>query len=105
VLLEFLAFFAGSGALMRRTAAQTVRGLESLRNVEVLPLTRQVFLTGLALYEARPDKAYSLADCISMQVMRERGLTEALTSDHHFAQEENFDNETVTGGRRPASYR
>jgi predicted nucleic acid-binding protein len=39
------------------------------------------------LYEQRPDKAYSLTDCISMQVMRREGLTEVLTNDHHFIQE------------------
>jgi uncharacterized protein len=45
------------------------------------------FLDALALYKARPDKEYSLTDCISMQVMRREGLTEALTNDHHFTQE------------------
>jgi predicted nucleic acid-binding protein len=33
------------------------------------------------------DKAYSLTDCISMNAMRERGLTDILTNDHHFTQE------------------
>jgi predicted nucleic acid-binding protein len=41
---------------------------------------------GLALYAARPDKEWSLTDCISIVVMTERGLTEALTGDHHFEQ-------------------
>ncbi|HMG73540.1 MAG TPA: hypothetical protein VK582_08565 [Pyrinomonadaceae bacterium] len=35
----------------------------------------------------RPDKGYSLTDCISMNVMRERGLTDVLTNDPHFRQE------------------
>ena len=39
------------------------------------------------LYAARPDKGYSLADCISMQTMRKEGLTEVLTNDRHFEQE------------------
>jgi predicted nucleic acid-binding protein len=39
------------------------------------------------LYKDRPDKAYSLTDCLSMQVMRQEGLTESLTNDHHFTQE------------------
>ena len=30
---------------------------------------------------------YSLVDCISMQTMRQQGLTEALTNDRHFEQE------------------
>jgi uncharacterized protein len=34
----------------------------------------------------RPDKEWSLTDCISFIVMEEHGLTEALTADHHFAQ-------------------
>lgn len=41
---------------------------------------------GLGLYAARPDKAWSLTDCISFVVMTDRGLTEALTGDHHFEQ-------------------
>jgi uncharacterized protein len=45
------------------------------------------FQTGLILYQSRPDKGYSLVDCISMQTMREEGLTAALTNDRHFEQE------------------
>lgn len=41
----------------------------------------------MALYGARPDKGYSLTECISMQTMRREGLTEALTNDRHFEQE------------------
>ena len=44
------------------------------------------FERGLALYHSRPDKAWSLTDCISFAVMAERGLTEALTGDRHFEQ-------------------
>ena len=39
------------------------------------------------LYQARPDKGYSLTDCISMEVMRREGLSEVLTNDEHFTQE------------------
>ena len=41
----------------------------------------------MELYESRLDKGYSLTDCVSMQVMRERGISEVLTNDQHFAQE------------------
>ena len=40
----------------------------------------------IQLYETRPDKAWSLTDCMSFIVMRDGGLTEALTADHHFEQ-------------------
>ncbi len=47
----------------------------------------QIRRAGLQLYRDRPDKRYSLTDCISMQTMRREGLTEVLTNDRHFEQE------------------
>jgi len=41
---------------------------------------------GLALFDSRRDKAWSLTDCISFVIMWRDGLDEALTSDHHFEQ-------------------
>ena len=55
--------------------------------VHVIPQTRQSFLAGLDLYDARPDKGYSLTDCISMNVMKAEGVTDILTHDEHFNQE------------------
>lgn len=45
-----------------------------------------LFDRGLDLYARRPDKAWSLTDCISFVVMEDRGLVEALTGDRHFEQ-------------------
>jgi predicted nucleic acid-binding protein len=41
---------------------------------------------GLELYSARLDKDWSLTDCISFAIMKDRGISEALTGDHHFEQ-------------------
>jgi predicted nucleic acid-binding protein len=38
------------------------------------------------LYRDRPDKQWSLCDCISFVVMQSRGLREALSADEHFQQ-------------------
>ena len=54
--------------------------------VEVIPPDADLFDRGLDLYARRPDKAWSLTDCISFAAMAERGLAEALTGDHHFEQ-------------------
>jgi len=53
----------------------------------VLPQTHATFSAGFDLYANRPDKGYSLADCISMQTMRREGITDALTDNRHFEQE------------------
>lgn len=53
---------------------------------EILPAGPDLFERGLDLYARRPDKAWSLTDCISFVVMAERGVAEALTGDRHFEQ-------------------
>jgi uncharacterized protein len=87
VLAEVLATFSAQGAARRRTAVVATHRILASASVDVVPQSHDSFLAGLALYEARPDKEYSLVDCISMHVMRARGLFEALTHDHHFEQE------------------
>jgi predicted nucleic acid-binding protein len=56
-------------------------------SIQILPQSHEGFLAGIGLYQARPDKGYSLTDCISMETMRREGLSEVLTNDEHFAQE------------------
>lgn len=87
ILNEVLAAFCEAGPMLRQRAATLVRNLHKKPTVTVHPQTRDTFLTGLTLYEARPDKEYSLTDCVSMQTMRQEGITEILTHDHHFTQE------------------
>ena len=87
VLVEFLALVSGADPGVRKRAAMLVRALLSHPNVDVYAQSRESFLGGLSLYEVRPDKGYSLTDCIAMNTMRAAGITEVLTSDHHFEQE------------------
>jgi predicted nucleic acid-binding protein len=66
-----------------------VRLLQELRrdpNTTIIDPTVELFDAGCLLYAERPDKAWSLTDCISFVVMRQYGLAEALTGDHHFEQ-------------------
>jgi predicted nucleic acid-binding protein len=85
VLIEFLAFYSATD--LRTRAAPFVQRILSAEGTTVIPQTRAGFLDALALYQARPDKHYSLTDCVSMQAMRREGLTDVLTNDHHFTQE------------------
>jgi uncharacterized protein len=87
VLTEYLTFFATAPEPFRRAAAEGVERILANSIIRVIAQSRDSFLTGLGLYRARPDKGYSLTDCISMQTMRKEGLTEVLTNDRHFEQE------------------
>lgn len=66
-----------------------IRGVEAIRsnpNVEVVPQTSLQFSTAFDRYRSMADKEWSLTDCASFNVMRERGLTDALAHDRHFEQ-------------------
>ena len=86
VLTEFLTFCA-SDEILRGEAGRAVSSLLNNPDIRVIPQSRGSFIEGLALYNSRPDKGYSLTDCISMQTMRREGLTAVLTNDRHFEQE------------------
>lgn len=53
---------------------------------EFVPATPELFTAGIALHRARPDKTWSLTDCISFHLMRTREITKALAHDEHFEQ-------------------
>ncbi|MGH9755060.1 MAG: type II toxin-antitoxin system VapC family toxin [Blastocatellia bacterium] len=61
-------------------------GLRSSNEVKIVPPSPELFEAGISLFRERPDKAWSLTDCISFIVMERESLTEALTGDHHFEQ-------------------
>ena len=55
-------------------------------SVEIVPIDRSLEAAAWQLWKSRPDKEWSLVDCSSFIVMQQRGLTEVLTTDHHFEQ-------------------
>jgi predicted nucleic acid-binding protein len=54
--------------------------------VTILPASAQLFERGVKLFSERPDKDWTLTDCISFVVMEEEGIAAAFTGDHHFEQ-------------------
>jgi predicted nucleic acid-binding protein len=69
--------------------AQGIALLEHLQqrsDVEVVPLSPELWQQSWTLYRDRPDKAWSLTDCISFRVMEVADLRDALTADDHFRQ-------------------
>lgn len=87
VLGEFLTAVCARGDHARSLACRLVREILNDPSIEVLAQSHESFLAGLELYERRPDKQYSLADCITMNVMRRMRVQEILTNDRHFSQE------------------
>ena len=86
IFTEFLTYFAAGGRNSRSKAVAFVRDLMGRADCKV-ERASDLFAAALSHYSQRPDKEYSLVDCMSMVLMRERGITHVLTNDHHFRQE------------------
>ena len=63
-----------------------LRNIQANPQYEIVTASRELLERGIERYLARPDKEWSLTDCISFVVMEEHGVTEALTSDGDFEQ-------------------
>lgn len=82
VLTEFADGFARTAR--RAAVAPLIERISHHPRWDVLPPGEEFYVRGLTLYENRPDKRWSLTDCISFVVMVDHGLTEALAGDRHF---------------------
>lgn len=87
VLVETLNFLCAHGNRVRAIIGAFVRDILEDIDFDVVPQNEPMFLSALELYESRPDKGYSLTDCVSMNVCRDLGIVHVLTTDKHFQQE------------------
>ncbi len=84
VLAEFGNALCGVNA--RRSFVTFLEGLAEQEQIMVLPDSDSLFEQGTKLFSGRPDKEWSLTDCISFVAMQACALEQALTGDHHFEQ-------------------
>jgi predicted nucleic acid-binding protein len=70
----------------RPKAYAAVAEIRTSGSWELIHATPSLFAAGLALHHERLDKQWSLTDCITFTIMRERSLQQALAHDHHFEQ-------------------
>ncbi len=84
ILIEIADGFA---RLTRRAKGlQLLAKLTGESGYELLPITESLLQEALNLYRTRTDKEWGLTDCISFALMKNRGVTEALSADIHFRQ-------------------
>lgn len=86
VLAELVAL-TNARNLPRQESLGFLRDLMDHPLIEVFWIDEASHRAGMDLLDSRMDKSYSLCDAISFLQMQERGVTESLTTDHHFEQE------------------
>jgi predicted nucleic acid-binding protein len=70
----------------RSVFGQCHRIVTQSSGIRLVSASHELFERGVEMYLSRMDQEWTLTDCISFVVMRDLGLTEALTADHHFEQ-------------------
>lgn len=85
VLAEFVAL-AEVRHLPRRDALGFAAEILMDADIDVVWVDPLLHDEAMKLLTAQLDKAYSLCDAVSMVLMRQRGLVDALTTDRHFEQ-------------------
>ncbi|MFO7976327.1 MAG: PIN domain-containing protein [Candidatus Hydrogenedentota bacterium] len=83
VLVELGNYLASSN---RQVFVELMKIIREDAQTEIVPATSQLLEYGLRRYAKRPDKAWSLTDCISFVIMEQHQLKDVLSSDHHFEQ-------------------
>lgn len=66
------------------TASRLARTVLASRQVTVASIDPATFDAALRLFEARPDRRWSLTDCTSFVIMDELGIRDAFAFDHNF---------------------
>lgn len=75
-----------SDPLFKPSVITLFQKIEKSSRVEITFVDDVLWSKGWDLYRSRLDKGWSLTDCISFEVMREKNIRDALTGDHHFEQ-------------------
>jgi predicted nucleic acid-binding protein len=70
----------------RAHAVALLDHVQQRSDVSLVAISPDLWQRGWELYRSRPDKAWSLTDCISFLVMQDAALADSLTADEHFQQ-------------------
>ncbi len=86
VLAEFVPLSYSRGKNRRETIT-FVKDILQISRLELVWINESYHNQAMELLENRLDKTYSLCDAVSFVLMSERRMTNALTTDKHFEQE------------------
>ncbi|HEY0070726.1 MAG TPA: PIN domain-containing protein [Chloroflexia bacterium] len=86
VMAELVALLTSPFHMPRATIIALLQDLRISSVLGIVHIDKALDEQAWELLSKRPDKDWSLVDCSSFVVMQQRGIQEALTTDHHFEQ-------------------
>ncbi len=86
VITEVVALLTSPLKIPRPKIIAFVNGIKQSSYVDIIHINKEDDNSAWLLLANREDKEWSLVDCASFYLMKERGILEALTNDVHFEQ-------------------
>lgn len=86
ILTELVALLTSPLRISRPQIVAFINGLKTSPYVETVHVDVTLDAQAWQLLTLRQDKVWSLVDCSSFVIMQQRGISESLTTDHHFEQ-------------------
>jgi len=86
IITELVALLTSPLRTPRPQAIAFINSLKTSPYIEIVHVDARLDEQAWQLLSNRPDKTWSLVDCSSFVLMQERGIMDALTTDHHFEQ-------------------
>lgn len=86
VLAELVALMTSPMRFHRPRIIEFIDGIKESPHFDIIHIDKELDARSWDLLTNRADKKWSLVDCSSFVVMRENGISDALTTDHHFEQ-------------------
>lgn len=86
IIAELVALLSSRSRIPRQQIFTFVDTLKIAPHVEIMHIDKAIDAEAWELLKSRADKQWSLVDASSFVVMNRYGMTESLTTDHHFTQ-------------------
>ena len=86
VLSELVALFISPLRITRQQQIQAIETIKAVEWIEILHIDQTLDDQAWQFLKTRNDKMWSLADCSSFVVMKQRKISQGFTTDHHFEQ-------------------
>lgn len=86
IVTELVALMNSPLRIPRPIIVNFIESLKTSPYVEIIHIDHSLDGQAWQLLKNREDKDWSLVDCASFVLMKQYGITEAMTTDHHFEQ-------------------
>ena len=86
IIAELVALLSSRSRISRQQIVTTIDALKTTPHVEIIHVDTNLDASAWVLLRTYIDKEWSLVDASSFVIMTSYGMTEAITTDHHFTQ-------------------